>query len=184
MLKFHLVTCLTELVLVLPLALVPGDNITGVDTKADEKKAAAAADDATFVRMASASDLAEIAMGRVATQNASSPAVKAFGEQMIKDHTQSSMDLKEAAKKGNHALSTELSPHHQKMLDMLSVLKGADFDRMYMLGQVKDHEAAVMLFREEATRGQDAAVKAFAAKTLPVIEHHLQMARDIVGKTK
>jgi putative membrane protein len=45
-----------------------------------------------------------------------------------------------------------------------------------MLG---DHEKAVALFRKEAAAAGDSAIKAFAAKTLPTIESHLEMAKAL-----
>jgi putative membrane protein len=38
------------------------------------------------------------------------------------------------------------------------------------------------LFRDESMKGRDADLKAFAAKTLPVVQQHLQMARDLHGQ--
>jgi len=44
---------------------------------------------------------------------------------------------------------------------------------------VKDHEKAVQLFSTEAQEGKDADIKAFASKTLPTLQEHLQMARQL-----
>jgi len=40
----------------------------------------------------------------------------------------------------------------------------------------------VQLFRTEAGSGQDPALKAFAQKTLPILEQHLQMAQALNKK--
>jgi putative membrane protein len=44
---------------------------------------------------------------------------------------------------------------------------------------VKDHEKAVKLFSKESSSGKDAELKAFATKTLPTLQHHLEMARQL-----
>jgi putative membrane protein len=44
---------------------------------------------------------------------------------------------------------------------------------------VSAHEITVKLFQKAARGAGDADVKAFAAKALPALEHHLQMARDL-----
>ena len=43
---------------------------------------------------------------------------------------------------------------------------------------VKDHKDDIDLFEKEADKGNDPELKAWAAKTLPTLKHHLQMAED------
>jgi putative membrane protein len=52
------------------------------------------------------------------------------------------------------------------------------FDRAYINAMVKDHIEDVAEFRKESQTGQDVDIKAFAAKTLPTLQHHLEMAQD------
>ena len=47
---------------------------------------------------------------------------------------------------------------------------------------IKEHESAVKQFKNESENGQDADLKAFAAKTLPALEHHLEMVKELQGK--
>jgi len=42
----------------------------------------------------------------------------------------------------------------------------------------------VELFQKEAKAGEDAHLKAFAEKTLPTIQMHLQMAERLANETK
>jgi putative membrane protein len=70
----------------------------------------------------------------------------------------------------------------QKVMDKLSKLSGADFDREYMKHMVEDHVKDVALFEKEAKNGKDADLKAWAEKTLPTLKEHLQMARDVNAK--
>jgi len=80
------------------------------------------------------------------------------------------------------------SKDHQVMMkaqatkDKLSKLSGADFDRQYMEMMVKDHVKDVKEFEEASTKAKDADVKAWAAKTLPTLREHLQLARDVNSK--
>jgi putative membrane protein len=73
---------------------------------------------------------------------------------------------------------------HQEMVNKLSALSGAEFDRKYMEEMVKDHEKDVAAFQRESTSGSDADLKAWAAKTLPTLREHLQLARDTEAKVK
>jgi predicted outer membrane protein len=139
-------------------------------------------DDAKFVMRASESDMAEISMAKLAEQNAASPAVKEFAKHMIDDHTKASSELKQIVGKSNHKLASDVSEHHKQMAEKLKSLKGQEFDREYMMGQLKAHKAAVQLFQSEIQNGQDQSIKGFAQKTLPVIQSHHQMAMQIAGK--
>jgi putative membrane protein len=49
---------------------------------------------------------------------------------------------------------------------------------------VEDHEKTVKLFRRQAEKGDNAELKQFAAKTLPTLEEHLKMSRDLKNQTK
>jgi putative membrane protein len=64
-------------------------------------------------------------------------------------------------------------------MDKLAKATGAEFDRAYMAGQVKDHEDAVALFEKESKDGKDQKLRAWAKETLPTLRHHLKMAREI-----
>jgi putative membrane protein len=66
--------------------------------------------------------------------------------------------------------------------DKLSTLQGAAFDHAYMAGQVADHEQAVTLFTTAAEDSHDTEVKAFAAKTLPTLQEHLHLARQLTQR--
>lgn len=139
-------------------------------------------DDAKFVMKASQSDLAEIQMSKLAEQNAQSPAVKEFARKMVEDHTKSSQELMQIVQKSGHTPAKEIGEEHQQMATKLKDMKGQDFDRQYMMGQLKAHKMAIQLFQSAAQNAQDQQIKAFATKTLPVIQHHAQMAQQIAGK--
>jgi putative membrane protein len=68
------------------------------------------------------------------------------------------------------------------MIEKLSKLSGAEFDKEYMSDMVKDHEEDVKDFQTQGNDGTDPDIKAFASKTLPILQGHLQMARDAAKK--
>ena len=123
---------------------------------------------------------AEVATGNVASTQASSDAVKQFGSQMIKDHTSANDELKKIAESKGVPLPDGPDSAHQKALAKLKAMSGAQFDRQYIADAgVKDHTSAQKLFADASKSAKDPDVKAFAQKTLPVITHHLEMARDL-----
>jgi putative membrane protein len=138
--------------------------------------------DSTFVTKAAQAGSAEVKLGQLAQDKGSNQAVKDFGAQMVKDHTDAGNELKTTA--SGKGLSVPDSPNakQQATYDRLSKLSGAQFDRAYASAMVKDHVEAVAEFRKESQSGQDSDIKAFAAKTLPTLEHHLEMAKDMEKK--
>ena len=73
---------------------------------------------------------------------------------------------------------------HHHVIEELSKLKGEEFDRAYMKEMVDDHEHDVEKFRQEAKEAKDPEVKSFAAKTLPTLEAHLRMAKDVANEVR
>jgi putative membrane protein len=47
---------------------------------------------------------------------------------------------------------------------------------------VKDHKEDIDEFKKEAQDGKDPELKAFAAKHVPILEHHLQMANRLTKR--
>ncbi|MCA1818087.1 MAG: DUF4142 domain-containing protein [Acidobacteria bacterium] len=141
--------------------------------------------DAKFMTTAAAGGLAEVAAARVALERASSDQVKQYAQKMIDDHTANNAELQQLAASKGVALPNAPDPKHQAELDKLSKLSGAQFDAEYVRNSgVKDHAAMEKLMTKESGGGRDADAKAFAAKTLPAVQQHLQMARDLAAGMK
>lgn len=140
-----------------------------------------APDTPDFVQKAAMSDMYEVEAGKIASQKGQSDAVKQFGQQMSEAHTKTTEELKGIvqAEKIKVDLPTKLDGKHQRLIDDLNAATGADFDKTYTKQQIKAHSKAVELFEDYADDGDNAAVKAFAAKTLPVIKQHLQEAKKL-----
>lgn len=68
------------------------------------------------------------------------------------------------------------------MMESMGKMSGANFDREYIKGMLKDHKKDIDLFEKQARSGRDTELKAFAEKTLPTLREHYQMARDLAGK--
>jgi len=139
--------------------------------------------DRKFAMTAAMGGMAEVETARLALTKASSDAVKQYAQKMIDDHTAANAELMQIASGKGITLPTAPDAKHRAMMAKMERLSGAEFDRQYiMMAGHKDHEKMEKLFRDESTRGRDADLKAFAAKTLPVVQQHLQMARDLHGQ--
>jgi putative membrane protein len=136
--------------------------------------------DEAFVRAAARGGLSEIKLGKLAMDQGSNEAVKAFGTRMVAEHTKAGDDLKEAAKEGNIGLPKDLTAKDQATYDRLSKLSGAEFDQAYAQDMVKDHQQDLRDFQREANHGNDDVVRGFASETVPMIQQHLDQAKEML----
>jgi putative membrane protein len=141
-------------------------------------------DDSKFVKDAALGGMAEVELGKLATQKASSDAVKQFGQKMVDDHSKANDQLKEIASKENISIPASLDSKHQSRIEKLSKLSGPDFDKAYVKDQVKDHKKDVSQFKNEAESGSNPNIKQFASTTLPTLQEHLSMAQDLSKNEK
>jgi putative membrane protein len=72
-----------------------------------------------------------------------------------------------------------LDKEHSAAVEGLAKQTGATFEQAYAKQMVSDHQKTVALFKQEASDNNDAELAAFAKKTLPTIETHLQMAMQL-----
>jgi putative membrane protein len=142
--------------------------------------AEAAMKDETFAKVAGRGGLTEIKLGKLAMDQGSSEEVKAFGTRMVAEHTRAGDKLKEAAKEEHIGLPTDISVRDQAAYDRLSKLSGADFDQAYAQDMVKDHQQDLRDFQREANHGNDDVIRGFAAETVPMIQQHLEQAKEML----
>lgn len=140
------------------------------------------ADDATFVREAALANMAEVELGRLALQNASSTEVRNFGQHMIDDHGQAQSNLESVANQMNLDIPDDLDQQHEQIAQQLSGLAASEFDRQFMDTMVRDHREVISKFEARANAQPANEIQSFAIETLPKLRHHLQMATDIQAR--
>ncbi|HTT65110.1 MAG TPA: DUF4142 domain-containing protein [Bryobacteraceae bacterium] len=149
---------------------IPQPDTTQMRTKVNDKQ---------FVHDAAMGGLMQVELGRLAVQKGATDAVKQFGQKMVDDHTKANEGLKKLASAESINVPDSLDSKHESQINKLSKLSGAAFDKAYIKDEVKDHEKDVHAFQDEAQNGSQAAVKEFASKTLPTLQEHLAMAKDL-----
>lgn len=142
------------------------------------------AQDKQFADDAAKGGLMEVMMGDLAQTNASDAKVKELGQMMKNDHSKANDELKSWASTIGYTLPTSLDADKQKKYDDLKAKTGADFDRAYTDLMVSDHKEDIEKFKKETAEGSEAALKAFASKTLPTLEHHLTMSQETKSVVK
>lgn len=142
-------------------------------------------DTGAFVSNAAMSDMYEVAAGELAAGSAKSPDVKAFGKMMSRDHAKSTGELKPLAAAAGQTPPDALDQRRQGLLDNLrDAAKAGNFDKTYLDQQVAAHEEALTLLKGYAEDGDHAGLKAFAAKTAPTVQHHLDRAKALQAAIK
>lgn len=155
---------------------------SGNSTAADMRARKAAHADAGFMKQAAENNHAEVESGKLALEKASDPKIKAFAQKMVDDHGAKGKELMALAASKGVELPDGPSVMQKGKLKLLGTSKGESFDRRYAQTMgVTAHEDTIALFRQASTGASDPEVKAFATKTLPALEHHLEMARALPG---
>jgi putative membrane protein len=139
------------------------------------------APDRDFIMDAAVGGMVEVELGRWAAQKGTSDAVKQFGQRMVTDHGQANQELMALASSKGITLPTSLDEKHQQEVAKITAMSGAEFDRAYSKLMLKDHEKDVKEFERQSTKAADPDLKAFATKTLPTLQEHLQLARTLPG---
>jgi len=149
-----------------------------------DAKSTLSSDDKKFIEKAAQGGVAEVQMGKLASQKAQSAQVKQFGERMAKDHASANNKLMQLASQKGVTPASDMDSSSKREYDKLQKLSGAQFDQEYMKTMVSDHENDVKEFQSEAKSAKDPEVKNFAQTTLPTLEEHLQLAKQAQASAK
>jgi putative membrane protein len=171
-----------------------GAQSTPADRQPAGSAQTASAASREFVNDMAVAGLAEVQLGKMASEHASSPDIKAFGQMMVKDHSRANTELTRIATQLGITPPKQLDAKHKELADKLSKLKGAEFDREYMNAMVEGHQEVANKLKSRAaektggavgTSGKgEQALTQWATKTLPAVEKHLERAKELQGKVK
>jgi putative membrane protein len=157
---------------------------TGMSTTATTTQPASTAPldkmDKDFVMKAAAGSMMEVELGKAAQQNAENQRVKDFGAMMERDHSKAADELKTMASNRSMMMNADsLMNLHKGHIDMMKKKTGKDFDKAYMSMMLDDHQKDVKEFEKASKMCKDEECKSFAAKSLPVLQTHLDSAKAI-----
>jgi putative membrane protein len=137
-----------------------------------------------FAAKAGAGGMMEVQLGTLAQTSALNPRVKNFGKMMVNDHSKANKELTALASGKNFNIPSTMPVPLQNHINELKKFKAEEFDKRYMDMMVDDHKEDISLFEEAAANSKDADIKAFAAKTLPILKMHLDSAKAIKSDLK
>jgi putative membrane protein len=142
-----------------------------------------ASSDLKWMKTAAQAGIAEVDAGKLAAAQGNRDDVRSFGKMMVDEHGKANDELKAIATRKGVTLPAKADRKHIKEATKLSGLNGDKFDKEYIGNAgISDHTDAQKLFKKGASDLKDPDLKAFAQKTLPAVEHHLQMAQDMKAK--
>ena len=166
----------------LPLAACNTDRSSAFNATVPQPMAAAVtmgAQDGRFINLAASSDQFELQSSQALLQRSRNPAVRAYAQMMIDQHTASTQQLTQMAGAKGAALSQGLDPTQERLLAAVQSASPGSVDRTYLSGQATGHAATVLSYNDEIKSGSDADVKGFAQQNLPMIQQHLDDARRL-----
>jgi putative membrane protein len=128
-----------------------------------------------YLTKAGASDLFERQSGMVMATSRN-PKVKSFANMMVRDHAQSTADVKAAARMAHLAVKPpRLTAMQARNLSALRSARGERRDRLYVEQQRAAHQDALALQQGYSTSGRVAPLRRVAGKIVSVVQHHIEM---------
>ncbi len=156
------------------------ETATAVDTTTVMTAPPAATDTAAgYAAAVAQSDLYEIEASRLALERSNSPEIQQYAQMIIDSHGKATAELRSALASSGLAVTPALDARHQGLLEALRTSTPLEFDTAYLDQQTMAHSEVLGLHRSYADRGDNGAVKSFAAKTVPIVEAHLALAKKL-----
>ena len=133
-----------------------------------------------YVAKAGASDLYEMQSSKLVLQSSQDPKIKQYAQQMITDHTDSTNQVKAAAKQAGMTVAPpHLDAMQSKDMAQLRAAHGQARDTLYMTQQKTSHQMALQLQQSYAANGTVAPLKTAATAIVPVVQSHLDMLNNM-----
>jgi putative membrane protein len=146
--------------------------------------------DAQIAHIVVTANQVDIDAGKLAASKGTNAEVKAFGAQMVKDHTgvnkqASDLAAKLKVKPEDNPTSESLKAGGDKNLATLKGLSGAAFDKAYISNEVAYHQAVLdAVDKTLIPSAQNAELKALIEKVRPAFVAHLEHAKQLQASLK
>ena len=135
--------------------------------------------DRQFLQQAADDGAAEVSFAQLALKQAKSQQVRQLAQQLLDDHMQANRELVILANLKQDAQPANPPSAANEAQQQLQALHGDDFDRAYVTDMVQSHQRAVELFSKAARNSTDPDIRHFAQTKLPILQHHLTLAREL-----
>ena len=131
-----------------------------------------------FLQSALQGDNSEMMLGRLAADRARNPRVRDYGRMLSSDHHNAREEILQIGARMGVRRNRDLTPEAAEERDKLQNMEGREFDREFIRYMIDDHRKDIADFRDEA-RENHGPVSELAARQLPTLEKHLDMAMEL-----
>jgi putative membrane protein len=131
------------------------------------------AQDAAFLKMSAAADLAEISLGRVALKQGQTAETKRFAAKVIHDHTAALKDARTVAKALGITLPSAPLPPMRAVAKAVSAHSGLAFDLAYLKAERTGHLQNIAAGAKEIKLGTNGRIRGQAVDGSPMLRFHL-----------
>ncbi|WP_095979695.1 DUF4142 domain-containing protein [Melittangium boletus] len=175
-------------------ALVVGSTAFAAEKATAHKGFVVPSDEKALLERLHYANQQEIKQGELAQQNSQNPDVKAFAEQMVRQHTEADQKLLAYTQTKKVKLTDTPKPMDdaekkamaadKANLENLRVLKGEAFDSAYLAGQLGAHDAVLgkLAAGNQAIDG-DPQLGALITEVTKNVAQHRQHVYALLGKT-
>jgi putative membrane protein len=122
-------------------------------------------------------DRFEIAGGTLAQSKGVTPAVRALGARLVKDHAKSLHEAVALAHKLGIDVPGSPTPSEEWELTTLAGMSGMPFDAAYAHLEIQDHKQDIEETTRELQKGLNHSVRHLAHSDLPTLRTHLRLSK-------
>lgn len=137
-------------------------------------------DDALFIQQAANSASWMIILGEFAQKQAASGDIRQYGATMVGDYRKHIGELNLLARQKGISLSPDTDTARRNTVQFFSRTFGAGFDRNYISLMADEQNNQLSFYSQEAQKGLDAEIRAFASEKIKIIEGYVSSARKIL----
>ena len=139
--------------------------------------------DRQFVLTAASSNMFEIGASQMAASHTSATDVISLAAMINQHHTMAMNELMAIMRARGMAIPQDMSPDKRHLMDTLGTNRGADFDRVFVIeAGVKAHAADITAFQQQMPVLADPDLRAWVARTLPLMQQHLAVAQNLASR--
>ncbi len=136
-------------------------------------------------------NLREIALGKMAELKASSDEVRAYADQLVRDHTsvdaqvvamaqETGTDLKKGAEA--HQAIRQESALEKLEERKLNAAKAPAFDKLFLQQASSDHEKLITKLNKVRQDASDEEIEGLIDKMIPILQQHRDLAQLLMKK--
>jgi putative membrane protein len=130
--------------------------------------------DKTFLKAQQETNLAEVSLGKIVIERATSEKVRELATMLVAEHQQVLELNRTLSSKLGVEMPEQPSATQLETAEKIKSQSGAAFDAAFVAAQIDGHTKSVAAAQKEISSGSHPEVKAFATSYLPKAQMHLQ----------